>query len=351
MKNIWFNLLISTLIIPIGFVLRSIVIFILRKFFKDGVLINSFKINSLVWVFLLFLFVLMELIKVWLSFSEINQKLIAQLFFIFEKIDKLIVFAFIVSLFALVSAIIVQIIKGSVDKIDAPLPNVEIFYNLIRIILIIIGVITALWYMGVPMAPVLTTLGVGGLAISLALQGILSNLFSGINILFSKTFDKGDYIKVDNQFEGFVEDISWFSTTLLMRNNNRVIIPNSKIVESVITNYNKPTSPMAVWVPVGVSYSSDLEKVERVTIEVAKEVQKSVHGADPDFEPFIRYNQFADFSINFNVIMRVLDISEGAHFVLTHEFIKKLKKRYDEEGIEIPFPIRTVYIKKDDCVK
>ncbi len=349
MKNIWFHLFISVLIIPIGWVLRSIIVSILKKVFNDGVLINSFKINSLIWIFLLFLFVLIEIIKVWLSFSDVNQKFLAQLFFIFEKIDKLIVFVFIVSLFAFVSAVIIHIIKGSVDRVDAPLPNVEIFYNLIRIILILIGVITALWYMGVPMAPVLTTLGVGGLAVSLALQGILSNLFSGINILFSKIFEKGDYIKVDNQFEGFVEDITWFSTTLLMRDNNRVIIPNSKIVGSIITNYHKPTSPMTIVIPVGVSYSCDLEKVEQVTIEVAKEVQKSVQGADPDFEPFIRYKQFTDSSINFNVIMRVLDISEGAHFVLTHEFIKKLKKRYDEEGIEMPF--QTICIKKDNCVK
>jgi small-conductance mechanosensitive channel len=100
---------------------------------------------------------------------------------------------------------------------------------------------------------------------------------------------------------------------------------------------------MAVLVQVGVSYRSDLEKVERVTIDVAKEVLQKVDGGVKEFEPFIRYHTFGDFSINFTVILRA---KEYVHkYLITHEFIKRLHRRYQMEGIEIPFPIRTVYVK------
>lgn len=101
---------------------------------------------------------------------------------------------------------------------------------------------------------------------------------------------------------------------------------------------------MAVLVQVGVSYESDLTKVEKVTIEVAKEVMKEVPGGVPEFEPFIRYHTFADFSINFTVILRAKEFVD--QYLVKHEFVKRLHRRYEKERIEIPFPIRTVYMKE-----
>ncbi|MCD6490489.1 MAG: mechanosensitive ion channel, partial [Thermodesulfobacterium sp.] len=126
--------------------------------------------------------------------------------------------------------------------------------------------------------------------------------------------------------------------------NNIVIVPNSKLASSIITNYYLPEKELAVLVQVGVSYNSDLENVERVTIEVAKEVMKEVPGGVPNFEPFIRYHTFGDFSINFTVILRAQSYVD--RYLVTHEFVKRLHKRYKEEEIEIPFPIRTVYLKQ-----
>jgi len=105
-----------------------------------------------------------------------------------------------------------------------------------------------------------------------------------------------------------------------------------------------PDKELAVLVNLGVSYSSDLNKVERVTIEVAREVMKAVSGGVPDFDPFIRYHTFGDFSINFTVIMRAKEFKD--QYLIKHEFIKKLHQRYIKEGIEIPFPIRTIYTKE-----
>ena len=93
----------------------------------------------------------------------------------------------------------------------------------------------------------------------------------------------------------------------------------------------------------GVAYDSDLEHVERVCIEVAKEVMARIPGAASDWEPVVRFKEFADFSINFLVVLRVRDFA--AQYLLGHEYMKALHRRFNEEGIEIPFPIRTVMMR------
>jgi len=101
---------------------------------------------------------------------------------------------------------------------------------------------------------------------------------------------------------------------------------------------------MACLVNLGVSYGSDLEKVEKVTVEVGKQVLEKITGGVKTFDPFIRYNKFNDFSIDFTVILRVSEFV--AQYLVTHEFIKALHQRYNKEGIVIPFPIRTVQMEK-----
>jgi small-conductance mechanosensitive channel len=110
-----------------------------------------------------------------------------------------------------------------------------------------------------------------------------------------------------------------------------------------VRNFYQPTKDLAVLVEVGVSYDSDLAKVERVTIEVAREIMRTVSGGISDFQPFIRYHTFSDFSINFTVIMRGREFVD--QYLIKHEFVKRLHERYEMERIEIPFPVRTVHIK------
>src|SRR4030066_1678293 len=104
--------------------------------------------------------------------------------------------------------------------------------------------------------------------------------------------------------EGYVTLIGWRNTRIRMLPNNMVIVPNAKLVKIQITNFYLPETEMAVLVQVGVSYQSDLEKVEKVTIEVAKEVLQEVEGGVKEFDPFIRYHTFRRFSIHFRVILR-----------------------------------------------
>lgn len=195
-------------------------------------------------------------------------------------------------------------------------------------------------YFGIEVTPYLATLGIGGVAVGLALQGTLSNFFAGLHILSDKPINVGDYIEIDEQTAGWVEDIGSISTRVKTLTNTLIIIPNNKIANSIITNDSLPFSEINFRIPVGVSYESDLEKVEKVTIEVAKKIQETIPGAVKNFEPFIRYNEFADSNINFNVILRVERMVDK--FPVRHEFIKALKARYDKEKIEISWPVRKI---------
>ena len=125
-----------------------------------------------------------------------------------------------------------------------------------------------------------------------------------------------------------------------------ILIPNSKLASAITTNYYMPEKEMSVLVQLGVSYDSDLDKVERVTTEVAQEIMNSVQGGIPEFAPFIRFNKFADSSISFTVILRGKEFTD--QYLITHEFIKRLQKRYAQENIVIPFPIRTVHLYTKD---
>lgn len=176
----------------------------------------------------------------------------------------------------------------------------------------------------------------------LALQDTLSNFFSGLHIILDKPVNVGDFIELqDNNVMGYIEDIGWRSTSIRTLPNTLVVVPNSRLAGSIITNNSLPQPEMAALVQCGVSYLADLEKVERVTIEEARRIQQTIEGAVPDFEPFIRYNQFGDSNIHFTVILRVKAFTDK--FLVIHHFIKALKARYHQEGIEISWPVRKVY--------
>lgn len=212
----------------------------------------------------------------------------------------------------------------------------------IRLLLFSIGLLVTLDTLGVSITPILASLGVGSLAVALALQDTLGNFFSGFYLLLDRPIRVGDFVDVvEENVSGYVERIGWRSTHIRLLENNVVILPNTKVANARIKNYEYPDQQVAVLVNLGVSYGSDLEHVERITVEVAREIQKSVEGAVAEFEPFIRYNNFGESSIDFTVILRArLFVS---NYLIKHEFIKKLHARYKQEKIEIPFPQRVLH--------
>lgn len=237
-------------------------------------------------------------------------------------------------------------VKIYAERAKGAFPSTTIFSNITRVLIFVVGFLVILQTLGVSITPMLTALGVGGLAVALALQDTLSNLFAGIHIIAAGKVKLGDYVKLESGEEGYVTDISWRDTTIRALPNNIIIIPNSKLASAILTNYYLSQSEMSVIIQVGVSYDSDLAQVEKVTIEVGKEVLKSVEGGVSEWQPFIRYHTFDDFSINFSVILRAKEFV--SQYLIKHEFVKKLHERYKQEGIEIPFPIRTVFMKKEE---
>jgi small-conductance mechanosensitive channel len=231
------------------------------------------------------------------------------------------------------------------QRFQQTLPVTSVTENIVRLVILGLGGLMILNGLGISIAPILTALGVGGLAIALALQDTLANLFAGFYLTVSRELRLGDYVKLESGQEGYVEDIGWRSTRIRMLANNRILVPNKKLGEAILTNFDMPSQDLAVLIEVGVDYGSDLQRVERVTVDVGREVMQQVSGGVPGFEPFIRYHTFGDFSINFTVILRAKTFVD--QYLVKHEFVKRLHERYGREGIVIPFPTRTVYTKAE----
>ena len=183
--------------------------------------------------------------------------------------------------------------------------STSIFTNITRILIFIIGILIILQYLGISTVHILTVLGVGGLAVALALQDTLSNLFAGIQVIASGQLRPGHYLRLSSGEEGHVADITWRYTTIISLQNNTIIVPNSKLASTIVTDFNIPDEVLLTSIEVGVSYDSDLEKVEKVTIEVAREVINDTGVGAPEFESSVTYKKFGDSSITFDVDFHV----------------------------------------------
>ena len=212
------------------------------------------------------------------------------------------------------------------------------------LVILAMGVLIVLDQLGLSIAPLVAGLGIGGLAVALALQGTLTNFFAGLNMLTDGSVRVGDFVELDGGMSGYVDQIGWRSTRIRLLANNMVIIPNSKLADSITTNYNYPEDEMSVYLQVGVGYFSDLDHVERVTVEVAKKIIEETPGSVTEYEPSVWYTEFGDSNINFWVVLRSQGYVDS--WLLKHNFIKALFRRFNEEGIEISFPNRNVFVRE-----
>lgn len=246
----------------------------------------------------------------------------------------------ILSITRVIARAVSGIIDMQIEHSKQRMPKTTLLNAIVNGIIYAMGFLVILQYYGISIAPILTALGVGGMAVALSLQETLANIFSGLHLILSKQLRIGDYVRLSSGEEGRVTDITWRFTTIVPAGNaNMVVIPNQKIASSNITNFSMPHRDIVIKIPVGVAYDSDLEQVERITVEVAEKILQEVDTA-VHVKPTVRFTEFGDSSINFNVLMHSSRFDH--QFLLKHEFIKALTKRYREEGIEIPYPVRTV---------
>ncbi len=211
-------------------------------------------------------------------------------------------------------------------------------------IILLLALVWILASFGIEITAIVAAMGIGGIAIALALQDTLKELFAGAHVMMDRPIKLGDFIELDSGDRGTVIDIGWRSTKIKTFTRNYVIIPNSKLAASKLINYDKPKQEIGFGVECGVSYHEDLDRVEKVTVEVARSVLKKLGTGAKGFEPLVRFKEFGDSNINFKVIFRVSKFAD--QYVLRHEFIKALKKRFDKEGIEISWPVSKVYMHK-----
>jgi len=241
-------------------------------------------------------------------------------------------------------------VRAVVDAVSerSQINSPTLVVNLARLAIGILGGFIILQNLDIDITPLITALGIGGLAVALALQDTLGNLFAGVQIILSGQVKPGNYVQLTSGERGYVEDVKARNTTInTFPDENLVVVPNSTMASSIVKNYSMPIEKLWVSLDIGVSYDSDLDQVEEVTMEVAKEVLAETNPTDPgsnDKVVKLRFHTFGESSIDFQVRMQVQNFrSQGR---VRHQFIKRLHKRFNEKGIEIPFPIRTLITKE-----
>ncbi len=220
--------------------------------------------------------------------------------------------------------------KSNMDK------TLETFIcNLVRMTLILFVIIAAVNQLGIQTTSLIAVLGAAGLAVGLALQGSLSNFASGVLIILFRPYKVGDYIEGAG-VTGSVEDMQILTTVLTTGDNKRVIVPNSQIMGSIITNYSS-NDRRRIDLVVGVSYDDDIDKV--------RDELKALVAADDrildDPACLIAVSELADSSVNF--VLRPW-VKTSDYSAVKFSLTEAIKKRFDEVGISFPFPQHDVHL-------
>jgi len=327
--------LISILIL---LVIRTIGFRILGRWAKktetmvDDIIIQTFKLPSIYWSFAIGIYI-------WIEISDLPRK---YEIFLTKTIYVLVIFSITIA----VANLLVRMFNYHVQKSNLPIPTTGLADGVLKGIVITIGILIILTALKISITPIITALGIGGLAVALGLQDTLTNLFAGIQLLIEKSVRVGDFIKLESGQEGFVDDITWRTARIRMLSNNVVVIPNVKLAQSIVTNYSLPEKRMSLSMTVSVSYSSDPGKVEKVLVEEAKKAVGEVPGLLGEPEPFVRFIPgFGDSSLDFTLIYQVNEFTD--QYLVQHELRKRIFERFRQEGIEIPFPHRTVYLREE----
>ena len=207
-----------------------------------------------------------------------------------------------------------------------------------------LGALLVMDRLGLDVTPLVAGLGLGGLAVALAIQPTLANLFAGTYVMTEGVIAPGDYIELENGIGGYVVDVGWRSTRIRTWSNNLVVVPNSRFAETIITNYQAPSPPVNVFLTCGVAYESDLYHVETVCRQVMDDVLDSSDAAVKEFGGWFGYESFGDSNVDFWLFVQAK--SRLASFDLRTVLVQRLHQRLKEEGIVINYPVRTLQLPK-----
>lgn len=299
-----------------------------------GVFLDAVRLPSILWCLVLGLFAAIELV-------ELPRRLAGQLRTVLEV-------SVILSVTVTVAGVLDSLAAAAGERRALGIGVTGLVRTAVRGTVLVVGLLVLLDALGVQITPLLTALGVGGLAVALALQDTLSNLFAGVHLLADKPIRVGDYVRIADAIEGYVVDVGWRSTRVRMLQNNVVIVPNKRVAESVITNYDMPERRMALLVPVSVGYGCDPDRIESVLVEETRRAAGEVPGLLADPPPLARLIPgFGAYSLDFTLVCQVASFVD--QYAVQHELRKRILRRFQAEGIDIPYPVRTVEVRGGDA--
>lgn len=208
-----------------------------------------------------------------------------------------------------------------------------------------IGGLLILDQLNININPLIAGLGLGGLAVALAIQPTLSNLFAGTYVMTEGVISTGDFIELENGMSGYVMDVGWRSTRIRTFQNNLVVIPNSRFAETIITNYQLPAPSVNVIVNCGVSYDSDLYQVEKICNQVMTKVLETSPSANKEYGGYFGYDKFGDSNVDFWIFAQATD--RAASFQLKNTLMQSLHEEFNKSGIVINYPVRTLQLPQE----
>jgi small-conductance mechanosensitive channel len=203
-----------------------------------------------------------------------------------------------------------------------------------------IGALLVMDVLNINISPLIAGLGIGGLAVALALQPTLANLFAGTYVMTEGVITTGDYIQLENGLKGYVVEVGWRSTRIRDWRNNLVVVPNAKFAETIITNFQQPNNAVNVYFECGTSYDSDLYRVEEICHEVMNTIIDTHPMAIKEYGEYFAFDNFGDSNVIFWLFVQATD--RWGSFVVQSDMMKLLHKRFQEEGIVINYPVRTL---------
>jgi small-conductance mechanosensitive channel len=322
-------------VVVVGLVLRHILYARLRRPNPSaGTRIDSMLIESLHGPFLLWILILA--IHLAAEYSDLPRS-------VTRWSAKALLTLWIISLTLVLSRLSGRTVRAHSTILEGALPVSTLTEVLASLIIWILGILTLLQMVfDVDIRAILAALGVGGLAVALALQDTLSNLFAGFYVSVARQVRIGDFVKIDAGQSGYVQDIGWRSTTLRELGGNLIFIPNNKLAQSIVTNYNLPQRSLGIGIAVPVTYDADPSQVERLLTEVAVAAVGQVPGLLKEPAPSAKFIPgFGKTSMDFTLDCQVAEFAD--QFLVQHELRKRIYRRFRDEGVRfIPPPVPTV---------
>ena len=225
------------------------------------------------------------------------------------------------------------------SKVDDEL--VVLFQKFSRIIIGLVGLIFILDIWEIKVTPLLASLGIAGVAVALALQNTLGNIFGGVSLVVDRSITVDDFIKLDDGTEGFVVDIGLRSTKIKSRDGDLIILPNGKLADSKIYNYQKPLPITRVTAEFGVNYGSDVEKVKKIVLNEINRINAVLKNP----APCVIFEELGDFALKFKAFFWVGTIEKKIE--TKDAAVTAIYNALNKNKIGIPFPTRTVYLMKN----